>query len=190
MAIQDFQLYHGALLAQLVRNERPVTLRMIETEKDRCWSAYRVDDAVTIYVKHSARGKYSPYSGVPKAITWTFTFQPEHLNDIGRLSHASEVYIALVCAHHGLPQGMPISLDTDVKATDKWIRYEKAVRKSLTGICFLNPEEWHSLRLTSERARTIKVELARDKWFLVDDRLRVPRNRLSNWQVPELSGQR
>ena len=34
MGIKQLQLFHGAVLAKLVRSEHPITMRMIETKED------------------------------------------------------------------------------------------------------------------------------------------------------------
>jgi len=43
MPIQQFHLFHGAVLAKLMRSGRPVGLTMIET-RGEAWSSYRVND--------------------------------------------------------------------------------------------------------------------------------------------------
>lgn len=37
MAIDEFELFHGVVLTKLVRSDRPITLRMIETRPREAW---------------------------------------------------------------------------------------------------------------------------------------------------------
>jgi hypothetical protein len=187
MPLRDFELYHGALLTKLVRSDRPITIRMIETETNECWSAYTIDDTVTIYTKASGHGKFDEKD---RYVKWTFTFQPKHLSDLRRLSEQNGVYLALVCANHALPDRVPfIGLDVSAeKAWERWLRLENALRRKLTGICFLEPDRWHRcLELDDNRTQSITVELARGNAFLVNGHLRVPQNRLDTWQVRQNS---
>lgn len=189
MPIRDFELYHGALLATLVRSHRPVTLRMIETDANDCWSAYILDDALTIYTKHSAHGDYNKTT---KSVSWTFTFNPKHLRDLRRLEEEHPVHIALVCGNHGLRMRVPgiiPSPDPTWKEANnewtawltEWLRREGQLRRR-TGICFLASDDWHRcLDLKSGGTQSIRVELARGREFLVNTRFHVPQNRLKTW---------
>lgn len=38
VSIREFELFHGAALTKIVRAERPVTLRLIETRPDDAWA--------------------------------------------------------------------------------------------------------------------------------------------------------
>ncbi|OHB76255.1 MAG: hypothetical protein A2Z25_16215 [Planctomycetes bacterium RBG_16_55_9] len=181
MPIRDFELYHGALLTKLVRSDRPVTLRMIETEADECWSAYTIDDTVTVYTKASGHGKFYEKDN---SVKWTFTFQPKHLNDLRRLSEQNDVYIALVCANHSIPRQVPFSLGSYEEEWRRWLELENALRHKLTGICFLEPDEWRRcFDLDDHRTQSIVVELAKGKAFLVNNHLRVAQKALDSWQV-------
>ncbi len=187
MPIRDFELYHGALLTKLVRSDRPITLRMIETDADDCWSAYTVDDLATVYAKVRGHGNFSESD---KSVEWVFTFQPRHLDDLRRLSEQGDVYLALVCANHSLPKAIPgfIPFSDDwhavTKHYDRWLAVEKSLRKKRTGICFLEPGEWNQcLDLATARTQSIAVEMSRGKSFLVNDHLRVPQNRIDTWTI-------
>ena len=176
MPIRDFELYHGALLTKLVRSDRPITIRMIETDANECWSAYTIDDTATIYTKYRGHGNFYEKD---KSVKWTFSFQPRHLDDLRRLSEQNDLYVALVCANHRLDSGVRITLGDPQKAWEEWLDREKHLRKNLTGICFLEPDEWHQcLNLSVGEQKSITVELAKGKAFLVNDHLRIPQNAL------------
>ncbi len=94
MTIKDFELFHGAALTKLLRNDRPVSLRMIETTPAESWAAYTLNDEVILYIKHSK----SPSTKTRKdALSWYFTFSEKHLNEIKKMRGDKEVFIALVC---------------------------------------------------------------------------------------------
>jgi hypothetical protein len=183
MRIQDFELYHGALLTKLVRGDRPITIRMIETDADDCWSAYTIDDAVTIYTKASGHGCFRE---ADKSVKWTFTFQSRHLAKLAELSQQHSTYVALVCANHRLPPRVPVTLGDPQVEWERWLDLENALRKKRTGICFLDPEEWRSLLdLDDDRTQSIAVQLGKRKAFVVNDNLRVPQNRIEKWEIPQ-----
>ena len=183
MSIKDFELYHGALLTKLVRSDRPITIRMIETETSECWSVYTIDDVVAIYTKSSGHGEFNEKD---KSVKWTFTFPPKHLDDLRRLSEQNDVHLALVCANHSLPRAVPFTFNSYRTAWEKWMSLEQRLRKKLTGICFLGPDEWREcLDIDYGQTQSITVELAVRKSFLVNDHMRVPQNRLDTWQVQQ-----
>lgn len=190
MSIHDFELYHGAVLTTLVRSDRPVTLRTIETNASDCWSAYILDDAFVIYTKRSGHGDWNEDT---RSVKWTFTFQPEHLNELGRFeAEHHNVSMALVCANHDLRNPDPLIIpgdpctwkeaNADWTAWFKnWFEKERQLREQ-TGICFLEPHIWHEcLDLKSGGTQSIRVDLAQGKSFLVNKDLWVSRNRLNTW---------
>ena len=95
MAIREFELFHGAVLTKLVRGERPVALRMIETRVSQAWSAYKVNDQLVLYVKHSSK----PRKGTrqKKARTWQFTFSPDDISKIAAFGPQTPTYVVLAC---------------------------------------------------------------------------------------------
>lgn len=181
MPIRDFELYHGALLTKLVRSDRPITIRMIETETSECWSVYTIDDIVAIYTKSSGHGEFYEKD---KSAKWHFSFQPRHLSDLQRLSEKNDVYLALVCANHGLPSSVPITFDSYKKEWERWLALEQQLRRKHTGICFLEADEWRELLdLDDNRTQSIIVKLTGGEGFLVNDHMRVPQNAIDTWQV-------
>src|SRR5258706_720518 len=77
MSIKEFEFYHGAVLTKIARNDSPITLRMIETNRVGSWGAYRINDEVVVHVKYSS--KPSHYDNRRKVMTWGFTFNQEEL---------------------------------------------------------------------------------------------------------------
>lgn len=102
MSIKDFELFHGAVLTKLVRSDRPITLRMIETNPKEAWSAYTVNDEVTLYIKYSTTP--SSRKREENALVWSFSFSVQHLKQLQNLSENREVYIALVCGQRNLSE--------------------------------------------------------------------------------------
>ena len=102
MSIKDFELFHGAVLTKLVRSDRPITLRMIETNPDTSWSVYTLNDEVHLFIKYSisprslSRGK--------GGLSWVFTFRPEHISEIKALQAEKRVFVALVGGRRNIKQ--------------------------------------------------------------------------------------
>lgn len=93
MAIPEYQIMHGAVLSRICRNDRPMTLRMIETSNDSR-AAYNVNDDLYLYMKHSK----SPAELKREAVLrWQYTFMPNHLRELRRLMAERPVYLALIC---------------------------------------------------------------------------------------------
>ncbi len=163
MSVKEFELFHGAVLAKLVRNERPITLRLIETRFDD-GRVYTLNDIIELYVKHSIS---------PRRLTrdeggysWTFTFNSEHINQIRELKKKRPTYLVLVCAHRDVKGGRAetclINLEEHIDVLDLdgdgqqsiTVRYKKGAKK---------------LRIFLDR---------KEKLF-------VPLNALDNWEIPQ-----
>jgi len=102
MSIRQFELYHGAVLARIVRNDRPVTLRLIESKVNDAWAAYNIDDAATLYMKHISAGYESQNHSV---WAWTFSFDPSQLNRLSQLQEKCPVYLVLICGQREVARG-------------------------------------------------------------------------------------
>ena len=114
MSIQQFELFHGAVLAKLMRSDRPIALRMIET-KDEAWSVYTVNDEVELFIK--VRTIASELSRERDGLSWQFVFTPEQISQIKNLSTSKKVAIALVCGRQNIKDDMQIAFveQDDVK---------------------------------------------------------------------------
>ncbi len=101
--IHDFELFHGAVLTKIMRSDQPVALRMIETNTKEAWSAYIINDEVTLYVKYST--KPMPRERESGAFVWTFSFTPDQLAELRKLGQEHFVYVALVCGQRDIAKG-------------------------------------------------------------------------------------
>lgn len=106
MGIQQFELFHGAVLAKLVRSDRPIALRMIET-KEEAWAVYTVNDEIELFVKHSTTPR--PLAREKDGCTWQFIFTPEQVVQIHNLGYTKKVAIALVCGRQKVKDDMQIA---------------------------------------------------------------------------------
>ena len=96
MAVKDFHIFHGVVLARLLRNERPVSLRLIETKPSESWSTYTLNDAIDLFVAHSTSAREYERDG--GGHSWTFSLSPNQVRQIRPDRHVRDVYVALVCA--------------------------------------------------------------------------------------------
>lgn len=165
MSVHDFEFYHGAALTKIMRSDRPITLRMIETAPSEVWSAYRLNDEVVLYVKHSA----NPRTGKRKrgSTRWPFTFTPAQLQQANSLRTTSPLFVALVCASYRIGKGpMEICL-LDQEQLEKCIDLTSSATQVITVEC----EPGKSLRAYGPKNSKTKTIV-------------VPRNRLETWQIP------
>lgn len=161
MSIREFELFHGAALTKIVRAERPVTLRLIETRPDDAWATYRLNDEVELFVKHSTSPK--PLRGA-EGFSWRFVFSGEQLSRIASSLNAKKLHVALVCGG-------------------------RDVKEDQMEICLLKPEDIEkALNLNDSRPQTVTVRRERNKYLRVykerKEVLRVPLSSLEKWQIP------
>lgn len=96
MSLSRFELYHGAVLSQIIRNER-ASIKLVEKEGDQDWSAYEVSDNkrdYAIYVKSTDKITKSR-GGERRA---NFTFSSNDVKSILAHSKEKEIMICLVCS--------------------------------------------------------------------------------------------
>ena len=161
MPIRDYELWHGAVITRLCRNDQPVSLTLIET-RDGDRMAYWLNDSVVLFIKYATAPKPRKRGG---KTTWSFTFQPNHLADIVEYENDAQVYLALVCGNYDLNEKMDI--------------------------CLLYPEDIaECLDLADvDRTQWISVEREPRKYLRVsgpnsEHKLSIPRNRLDTWKIP------
>lgn len=106
MGIQQFELFHGAVLTKLVRSDRPITLRMIET-KEEAWSVYTVNDEIELFVKHSITPR--ELGREKDGLSWQFIFTPEQVEHIHNLRSTKKVAVILVCGRQNVKDDMQIA---------------------------------------------------------------------------------
>lgn len=162
MPVREFELFHGAVLAKIVRNEKPITLRMIETKPSSEWAVYRINDEVTLIIKHSkkARSLRQPATATSRTATsWTFVFSSDQLAQVSK----GTVWVALVCGQDNVGAGPK-------------------------EICLLQPDEIDALipnGPTKQQSVTVRYEPGKSLRALHGQVTKVvPRNRLDTWQVP------
>jgi hypothetical protein len=95
MKVQKFELFHGAVLTKLVRSDRPITLRMIETRPSEAWSAYTLNNEVDLYIKYNTAPRSLKRDRAGTA--WTFVFGQDELGQMRRSVSKRQTYAALVC---------------------------------------------------------------------------------------------
>lgn len=89
MTIATFEYMHGAVLTKLLRNDRPITLRLIETNPEECWSLYRLNLDVNLVIKYA-----TSHRETSKGRIWTFTVSGKQRD---YLTSTEQVWMALVC---------------------------------------------------------------------------------------------
>ena len=163
MSIKQFELFHGAVLTKLLRNDKPVTLRLVERTARDPWAAYRVNDACCVYIKYRTTFRLDAYSG--ETAIYDFLFTKTELSAIRSMPENLPVYFALVCA----------SDKTDAKYMQ---------------VCFIEPDEFSQFAgSTTLSSLTISVwsqdgKGMRAKSKATEKPLIIPRSRLDNWEAP------
>ena len=125
--IKQVELYHGAVLARLVRGRasRGVTIRAYEAGR----SGYILNESIGLYVKYSAN----------RMTPWSFSFSSEHQEEISNLkSGCTAFFVVLVCGEDGIACLSQLEyralLDDQFESTG-WIRASRRAREKylLTG---------------------------------------------------------
>ena len=163
--VKDFELFHGIVLTKLVRADRPVTLRMIETNPSKAWAAYKINDAVIIYAKYRTNPRRSTrHKG---SYTWSFPFANDELRVLSQLQDDAQVYLTLICARQKI-RGRNASMYT----------------------CLIEPADIEELiDLSSTTSQCISVKYIprcsfRVRGSMIPRELLIHRNDLDQWQVP------
>lgn len=102
MAIKDFEYMHGAVLTRILRMEEPLTLTLVENNKNEAWAAYRflssANNGGILYIKCSKTPRKTD-----KHYAWSFVFNRENLSELHRLKQ-EKLYLAFVCAHNAFSE--------------------------------------------------------------------------------------
>lgn len=157
MPIREFEMFHGALLTKLVRSDRPIALRMIETRPSQAWSTYLINDAVRILVKYSATPrKLTRERG---AVRWNFIFSPDQMYE----ARQEGTWVALVCGADRIIQPMEVCL---VNSSE------------IASLLDLNSssQQWIAVKYLPNKS--LRVSTA-----TVEDYI-IPRNRCERWAIP------
>lgn len=163
MSVKEFELFHGAVLTKLVRNEKPITLRLIETRFDDS-RVYTLNDVVELYVKHSVSPRQLRKDD--GGYSWTFTFNQEQLNKIREHEKKRPTYLALVCGH-------------------------KEIKKSRIEICLISPDVRKKIiepEGVDQHSITVRYKVRTKKFRIMQNRqemLSIPLNALETWEIPQ-----
>jgi len=159
MSIKHFEVFHGIALTKLIRNEKPVSVSLIETKPAEDWQVYGIID-VDLFVKH--RTKSNSQVRKKGRQSWQFTFSPHEISRINKKG-ARPVYVALICGQQNIRDEMEI--------------------------CFLKPEQvkgifpsavdkTFSLTVRSEEGHSLKIFVGRKVRDIIS------RNAIEKWEIP------
>lgn len=163
MSVKYFELIHGAVLTKLLRNDKPITLKLVERAENDPWAAYRVNEECYLYIKYRTTFRTDPYRDVIPI--FDFLVSKGEVEKIKQLPKKYPTYYALVCApENSGPKNM--------------------------NICFLDPEQIKSLS-SNGNAESFSISVwteegksLRAKSKFVEKPFIVSRNRLDNWEAP------
>lgn len=162
MPVKEFELFHGAVLTKLLRSEKPVALRLIETRPGENWSTYTLNDTVDLFVSHSKAPRAVSRGG--GGTSWTFVFSRNQLRQMNPSVRNRPVFVALVCGR--------------ANPSDREMH-----------VCLLDPEQVADLVdfTADQQSLTIRKPQQRGKLRVFKDRherFLVAQSRLDKWEVP------
>jgi hypothetical protein len=163
MSVKEFHLFHGIVLTKLVRSDRPVTLRMIETRPGEAWSSYTLNaDAADLFIKHSTSWRATERKGGGKS--WSFVFGTNQVRQMAASARRRPTFAVLVCGDRS----------TGAKGMQ---------------VCLLEPQHLSELiDFASSRQQAITVSYHPGRKLRVykgrRERLRIAQGALDSWRVP------
>jgi len=162
MPVKEFELYHGAVLTKILRSEKPVALRLIETRPAENWSTYTLNDTVDLLVSHSKSPRSVSRQG--GGTSWSFVFSRNQLRQMNPDSRSRPVWLALVCGRE--------------KPSDGEMH-----------VCLLDPEQVREAVDFSadQQSLTVRKPGGKGKLRVFKDRREkflVAQSRLNKWEVP------
>ncbi len=162
MCIKEFELFHGAALTKILRSEKPVALRLIETKPGESWSTYTLNDSVDLLVTHSKNPRQVTRNG--GGTSWRIVFSQNQIRQMNPTKACRPVWVAMVCARKTPTEGdMQVCL-LDPEQIDNIIDFSAAQQ----ALSIRNPGGGKQLRVIKDRKEKFKV----------------PQSRLDNWNVP------
>lgn len=159
MPLRTFELFHGAVLAKLVRQDRPTMLHLIETKPSDSWATYRINDEVNLVIKYSANPRHPKRE--PDATAWQFTFATDQLKQVKPV----RTWAALVCG----------SFESDSREMEVCL----LDHDQITELLFLDRAGPESMTVKRLAGRRLSVTLTKFGGELI-----VARDRLHKWAVP------
>ena len=162
MSVREFELYHGAALAKVLRSEKPVALRLVETKPGESWSTYTLNDAVDLLVTHSKGPR--PVSRGGGGTSWSFVFSTNQLRQMNPAHSKRPVWVAMVC-------GRKSPADGEMQ------------------VCLLDPDQIAEVIdfSSAQQSLTVRKPSGKGKLRVFKDRhekFLVAQSRLDNWDVP------
>ena len=106
--IKPFELFHGAVLTKLVRSDRPITMRLIQTSVNEDWRIYSISTSREDARFYMRVGKNPRPLTRTKGISWYFPIQRDESIRIKELLEKGPVYIFLICGDEELKHTMVI----------------------------------------------------------------------------------
>jgi hypothetical protein len=157
MPIQDFELYHGAVLTKVMRTDPKPTLRLVERDHTDAWGSYRVNMDVVLDIKYATAGKSSKRS--PSTLRWLFGFP---LSEAASLAKHPATFLALVCGKaKGSTEGEIALIEPD----------------ELKALLDLQAQASQAISVEYEPGKQLRIHTPRHD-------CKVPRNRIDKWKVP------
>jgi hypothetical protein len=162
VSVREFELYHGAVLTKVLRSEKPVALRLVETKPSENWSTYTLNDSVDLLVTHSKGPR--PVSRGGGGTSWSFVFSTNQLRQINPVKSTRPVWVAMVC-------GRKTPADGEMQ------------------VCLLDPEQISEVIDfgASQQSLTVRKPSGKGKLRVFKDRQEkflIAQSRLDKWEVP------
>lgn len=161
--VKDFHLFHGAVLATVLRSEKPVALRLVETRPGQNWSTYTLNDSIDLFITHSRTPRDVERSG--GGTSWTFGLSENQIRQLRPRPGGSgrPVWAALVCGRKDLGTGEMY-------------------------VCLLDPEQVASVISEDVGSQSLTVRKPTRGMLRVfkdhQERFKVSASRLETWEVP------
>ncbi len=164
--MQDFDLFHGLLLARMARAAPGRSLHLAEVEPAEAWTSLTLDGRLGVVIRH--RPLPRKLRRKDGGISWRFAFTAEQMVRLRRLGGAAPVALALVCGRRAAgraeacllaPREVGVVLDT-----------VSFLAQGLTVLALPRKELW-----VSARGRT---------------RLKVPRRSVADWLAASAGARR
>jgi hypothetical protein len=162
MAIKEFELFHGAVLTKVMRSEKPVALRLIETRPRENWSTYTLNDSVDLFVTQCKSPRIISREG--GSTSWSFIFSRNQLRQMNPGVRHRPVFVVLVCGRAKPSDGDMYTCLLD----DKQIADLVDFSSNQQSVTVRKPQ------------RKSKLRVFKDKRV----KYRVSQDRLDKWEVP------
>lgn len=90
MAVKEFEFFHGAVLAKILRKDIPTSLKLVETSRDS--STYVINDDIALYMTYRSAHQSSNET----SYSWYFDFNQSKCKEIKKFMEYN-IYFALIC---------------------------------------------------------------------------------------------